>query len=244
LLDFDGTLSEIAPTPEAARPAPGVRKALQAVTSGGAVVTVISGRRAREVSALLDEPLAAMRYVGLYGLEDEDRPLNDTGDLEAAAEAALPDVEGAAALVPGSLVEHKGFQVAVHYRGAADPQAARRILLERLGAVAEAHGFDVLEGKKVVELVVQGGPTKGDVVERIARRDGLGAVMYAGDDAADVAAFAALDRLDREGVTVLKVAVRHAEAPERLLKTADVIVDGPEELAALLEGIAGRLRGG
>src|SRR5688572_12529372 len=109
MLDFDGTLSEIASTPEAARPTPGVREALQAVTSAGAFVAVISGRRAREVSALLDAPLAAVRYVGLYGLEDEAGPMDDAPNLKAAAEAALPDVERAAALVPGSLVEHKGL---------------------------------------------------------------------------------------------------------------------------------------
>lgn len=241
MLDFDGTLSEIAPAPDEAAPIPGAREALQAVTSAGALVAVISGRRAREVSALLDAPV---RYVGLYGLEDVDGPVDDAADLKATAEAALPDVKRAAALVPGSLVEHKGLHVAVHYRGAADPQAARRVLLERLGSVAETHGFQVLEGKKVVELAVKGGPTKGDVVERIARGERLGAVMYAGDDAADVAAFEALDRLEREGVTVLRVAVRHPEAPDRLLNSADVVVDRPEDLVTLLNEMAARLRGG
>jgi trehalose 6-phosphate phosphatase len=240
LLDFDGTLSEIAPAPEEARPARGVREALQAVNAAGAVVVVISGRRAREVAALLDAPV---RSVGLYGLEDEEGPVGDAAGLMATADAALPDVERAAALVPGSRVEHKGFHVAVHYRWAPDPQAARRVLLERLGAVAEARGFRVLEGKKVVELAVKGGPTKGDVVEGIVRGEGLRAVMYAGDDAADLAAFEALGRLGREGISTLRVAVRHPEAPARLLKAADVVVDRPEEVGTLLADVAERLRG-
>jgi trehalose 6-phosphate phosphatase len=240
-LDFDGTLSEIAPTPEEARPAPGVREALEALVGAGAVVAVISGRRATEVASLLRAPV---RCFGLYGLEDERGPIAESGELVAALESALPDVQRAAALVPGSRVEGKGLQVAVHYRASSEPEAARRVLLERLRPVAAAHGFRLLEGKKVVELAVEGGPMKGDVVERVVREEALRAAMYAGDDVADLAAFETMDRLATDGITTLKVGVRHPETPAELLEAADVVADGPAGVVALLGQLSERLQQG
>jgi trehalose 6-phosphate phosphatase len=238
LLDFDGTLSDIAPTPEEARPVPGTRHALEALATAGAVVAVISGRPALDVASLVGAPV---RYFGLYGLEDQDGSVAPSRELLAALESALPGVERAAALVPGSRVEHKGLQVAVHYRGSREPDAARRVLLARLRPVAKAHGYRLLEGKKVVELAPEGGPTKGDVLVRVARTAGLSAAMYAGDDVADVEAFRALDRLAAERVTTLRVAVRHPEAPAALLEAADVVADDPAALVGLLEDLAARL---
>ena len=238
LLDFDGTLSDIAPTPEEARPAPGAQEALEALDRAGAAVVVISGRPALDVAALVRAPV---RYVGLYGLEDEGGPVAPSHQLLAALEAALPEVERAAALVPGSRVEHKGLQVAVHYRASPEPDAARRVLLARLGTVAEAHGYRLLEGKKVVELAAAGGPNKGDVVLRVARDAGLAAILYAGDDVADLEAFRALDRLDEEGAAVLRVAVRHPEAPTDLLEAADVVAGDPSAVVGLLGELATRL---
>jgi trehalose 6-phosphate phosphatase len=238
LLDFDGTISDIAPTPEEAVPVPGARQALETLAEAGAVVAVISGRPALDVASLVGAPV---RYFGLYGLEDEGSPVAPPQELLAALEAVLPQVERAAALVPGSRVEHKGLQVAVHYRGSPEPDAARRVLLARLGPVAEAHGYRLLEGKRVVELAVEAGPTKGDVLLRVARTAGLRAAMYAGDDVADLEAFHAMDRLAEEGVTALRVAVRHPEAPAALEEAADVVADDPGVLVGLLGHLAERL---
>lgn len=238
LLDFDGTISDIAPTPEEARPVPGAREALETLAAAGAVVAVISGRPALDVASLVG---ARVRYVGLYGLEDEGGPVAPARELVAALEAVLPEVERAAALVPGSRVEQKGLQVAVHYRGSPEPDAARRVLMARLGPVAEAHGYRLLEGKKVVELAAAGGPNKGDVLLRVARTAGLGAALYAGDDVADLEAFGALDRLAEEGVIVVRVAVHHPEAPAALLEAADVVADDPTAVVGLLGEVAALL---
>jgi trehalose 6-phosphate phosphatase len=123
----------------------------------------------------------------------------------------------------------------VHYRGASDPQVARRVLLERLGHLAAAAGLRLLEGKKVLELAPPAGPTKGLVVERVAEAEELRAVLYAGDDVADIDAFAALERLNAGGIDTLKVAVRSAETPESLMVRADLTVEGPEGLVVLLQ---------
>lgn len=238
LLDYDGTLSEIAPTPEDARAVRGAPTVLRRLVRAGAVVVAVSGRRAADVAARLG---GAVRCFGLYGLEDERGPLGDGEAMVAATEAALPAVERAAAMVPGSRVEPKGLAVAVHYRGAPDGEAARRVLLERLAPVAEAHGFRLVEGKKVVELAGASAPRKGDVVSRVAAEAGLRAVLYAGDDLADLSAFEAVRRVARAGSTGLAVAVRSAETPEELLRAADLVVDGPAALLSLLGELEARL---
>jgi len=86
----------------------------------------------------------------------------------------------------------------------------------------------------VIELVPRDRPMKGGVVERIAEELDLNGILFAGDDVADLDAFEAMDRLGPAGVTTVKVAVHGPETPPALETAADVIVDGPAGLVALL----------
>jgi trehalose 6-phosphate phosphatase len=232
--DFDGTLSEIAPTPGEAVAVPGARETLEALAGIYDLVAVISGRRAADLASLLGRP-AGVRWYGLYGLEVERGAVDPMAEtlLERVTEL-LPEVEAVAAAVRGAIVEPKGLQVAIHYRAASDPEGAARVLRERLRPIADRAGLKVLEGKKVLELAPERGSTKGDVVERTTRSRDLRAILYAGDDLADREAFAAVERLRARGVTGVTVAVRSAETPEELLNRADLVVDGPGELVGLL----------
>ena len=231
LLDFDGTLSDIAPSPEEALPVESAAATLEQLGSTFRVVAVVSGRRARDVAEVLG---ARIRYFGLYGLEDGVDP---AGEVPRSIERLLPQVEQIADNVPGARVEHKGVQLAVHYRGASNPDAAAGELRERLGRLADAHGLTLLEGKRVLELASKDGPTKGDVVRAVATEAGLRYLLYAGDDVADLAAFDAIDRLAVSGLVGAKVAVRSLETPEALLSSADVVVEGPPGLIDLLRSM-------
>jgi trehalose 6-phosphate phosphatase len=233
-LDFDGTLSEIALTPDAARAVPGAADALARLAERFALVAVVSGRRAAEVEQRLGSPLG-VRVFGLYGLEGA-----DIEELPASAlrpiEEILPRVLEAAAAVPGALVEPKGSNLAIHYRLSPDAESARLTLLEAVRPLAGAVGLRVIEGKRVLEVVPRAAPSKGDVVERAGA--GLEALLYAGDDLADLEAFAAADRLAAGGVHVVKVAVRSAETPLALLEAADVVAPGPSGLVEMLRSLA------
>jgi trehalose 6-phosphate phosphatase len=223
LLDFDGSLAAIVDHPADARPSVGAREAIVGLIGRYAVVAVVTGRRSEEVAELLT--VDGLRYEGLYGMQ------------EAAPEltfALLPSIEAAAAVVPDAWVEDKRVSVAVHYRAAPDPSAARIALVARLEPVAAGSGFDLVEGKMVIELVPRDRPMKGGVVERIAEELDLHGMLFAGDDVADLDAFAAMDRLGTAGLATVKVAVRGSETPPALETAADVIVDGPEGLVALL----------
>jgi trehalose 6-phosphate phosphatase len=207
---------------------------LEGLAARFAVVAVVSGRRAAEVRERLGEP-RAVRIFGLYGLEGvgDAVPSSSVGPVEDI----LPAVRAAAAGIPGTLVEPKASNLAVHYRLAPDAEAARLSLLDALRPLADAAGLDVIEGKRVVELVPAGAPSKGDVVEREGA--GLEALLYAGDDLADLEAFAALDRLAAYGAHAVKVAVASAGTPAVLLDAADIVVPGPPGLVELLGSLAG-----
>jgi trehalose 6-phosphate phosphatase len=211
--------------PELARPVDGARDALAGLVERYRTIAIVTGRRSDEVAALVDVPHVA--YVGLYGLED--------GATELMT-AVVPSAEAAVALVPGAWVEDKGVSVAVHYRQAQDPPSARAALLVALQPVASGAGLELIEGKMVVELVPPDRPLKGGAVERLVGEHGLQALLYAGDDHADLDAFAALDRLSvsEEADVTVRVAVQGPETPPALVEAADVVADGPEGLVDLL----------
>jgi trehalose 6-phosphate phosphatase len=227
-LDFDGTLSEIAPRPELALPHPRARAALARLVGRYEVVAVVSGRPSEEVRRLLGVP--GVSVVGLYGLPPGDRPPLPPGVREAVREAA--------SAVEGAWVEDKGASLAVHYRGAPDPGSAERRLRSRLERLARAEGLLLLRGRMVLELAPPKTPGKGAVVEAEATARALEACLYGGDDLADLDAFAALDRLRARGLHTVKVAVRSDEIPPALLRSADLVVEGPAGLADLLESLA------
>lgn len=235
-LDFDGTLSEIAPTPGAATAVPGATRVLARLAARFSLVAIVSGRRAAEV----EERLGAadgVRVYGLYGLESGEGGRGLPASALDPIAKILPRLHEAAATVPGALVEPKGSNLALHYRLAPDPEAARRKLLEAALPLAAAAGLRVIEGKRVIELGPTTAPSKGDVVERAGA--GLEALLYAGDDLADLGAFAAADRLAARGAHVIKIAVRSTETPTPLLEAADMEVSGPAALVEMLGSLAG-----
>lgn len=230
-LDFDGTLSEIAPTPDEATAVSGAAEVLARLADRFRVVAVVSGRRVSEVEQKLGSP-AGVRFFGLYGLEDQRSPDGAAEPGTRAVEEILPRVLELAAEVQGSLVEPKGSNLAVHYRRSPDAVTARAALMDVLTPLARAVGLRIIEGKRVIELVPPAAPTKGDLVAR----EGLGleGILYAGDDLADLEAFAAVGRLAAAGAWAVKVAVRSAETPPELLEAADVAAEGPAGLLELL----------
>ena len=201
----------------------GARNTLADLARRYRVVAIVTGRGSEEVATLVDVP--HVEYVGLYGFED---------DAPELLTAVAPRTEEAAAVVPRAWVEDKGSSLAVHYRQAPDPKAARGALLVALQPVATDSGLDLIEGKMVIELVPPGRPMKGAAVERLAGEHGLQAVLYAGDDHADLDAFAALERLAASGTVAIRVAVLGAGTPPALIESADVVCSDPSELVRLL----------
>ncbi len=63
--------------------------------------------------------------------------------------------------------------------------------------------------------------------------------MFCGDDLGDLPGFDALDALEREGRTVLRVAADSDELPDEMRARADEVVDGPSGVVELLRSLRG-----
>jgi trehalose 6-phosphate phosphatase len=217
-LDYDGTLAPIVDDPDAAVPHPDVPDLLRELDARYPV-WIVTGRDLRALSSFLDQPLDA---IGLHGAQQ--------GTIGGEVERLMPD-DAAEALqqlresvpsVNGLTVEEKDQSFAVHYRDVEREAEAQERLKRWLDTMPEI--LDAIWGKKVVELRPEG-RTKGTAVRRIAK-DHLDRVpVYLGDDTTDEDAFAALQDLDRDAVTV-----RIGEADTR----ADHQLAGPDEVVAYL----------
>lgn len=256
--DYDGTLAPIVADPAQAAPFPGAVEALAAVARRVGTAAVLTGRPAATAVALggLDA-VPGLIVLGHYGLERWEGgrvaapPPHPGLDL---VRKRLPELLAAAAgrtaEVRGTAVEDKGRAVAVHTRRAAGPQAALDALAEPLAALAAAAGLAVEPGRFVVELRPSG-MDKGAALAALVRERGARSLLYAGDDLGDLAAFSAVARLRDAGgssgaaaggaggapVPGLAVCSGSSEVAE-LAARADLVVDGPAGMTALLSSLA------
>ncbi len=238
--DFDGTLSDIVDDPDAARPAAGAVEALQKLAAR-CPVAILSGRDLADVTKRVG--VAGIWYAGSHGFEltapDGAHHQND------AAAAAIPVLEQAAgqlreqlASIPGVVVEHKRFGVAVHYRNAARERVGE--VIAAVHAAGQRDELRVTTGREVIELRPDIDWDKGKtlrwVIEHLPEADrGSLVPIYLGDDITDEDAF---DAIRDDGVPIL---VRHNEDGDRA-SAASFALDGPANVSEFTERLARRLR--
>jgi trehalose 6-phosphate phosphatase len=242
LCDVDGTISPIAPTPEAARVTPRNR-ALLAAIARAALVAAISGRNAADVRRLVGVPgVVSVGVHGLVWLVDGKEEVEPSAEpYRVLTDEAARDLEPLRRL-PGLQMEIKTAGLTFHYRGAPDRDAARSEILRAVAASAAASRFRVQEGILLVELRPPVQITKGVALRRLAERYRLRGLIYLGDDITDIDAFREARRLRDAGlVQALGGAVAHPEAPLAASEAADFTVAGVEQVESLLAEIAARL---
>ena len=215
LLDVDGTLAPIVARPELAAVPEETRRELARLVARYGLVAAVSGRTGEDAARLVG--VEGVVYAGTHGLE-----------LAPEAEAWRERLHEFAAGVDWP-VEDKGLAVVFHYRGADDEQAAHREL-EGVAERAEAAGLRATFGRKMLEILPPVDADKGTAVRALLVQRGLRRALYAGDDTTDLDAFRGLDGLD----VALRVAIASDEGPPELQQAADLVVDGPEGLRALL----------
>lgn len=227
-LDVDGTLAPIVARPELARVLPEVPSILERLVSRLRVVALVSGRRSEDVRTLVDVP--GLEVIGTHGLER----------LGAMDPTTMSEIREVASSV-GAWVEAKGAAAAVHFRALSDPDGAMEVAAGPLTAVAAARGLELVPGKAILELMPVGAPRKGDAVGSLVETEGLRAVLFAGDDVGDLDAFRALDRLRAAGHWTCSVAAGGPDVSPAVVEAADLVVEGPEGVVALLAAIADRM---
>lgn len=234
--DFDGCLAPIVEVPEDARAVRGTGTVLARLAQRFAVVAVISGRPVSFLSRRIRAK--GVRLVGLYGIEQRvgGRLVVDpeAEGARAAIEEAVRRLTGELRFIRGVVVEHKGLAATVHFRRAADPEEAQARAEPIVDQVARSAGFDLMHGRKVLEIRPRAGGDKGDALRHIVRETGVRAALVAGDDVGDLASFAAVSGLS----PAVRVAVGSDESPPELLHRADVVVGSPAEFVELLSRLA------
>ncbi|MDQ1628441.1 MAG: trehalose 6-phosphate phosphatase [Actinomycetota bacterium] len=245
-LDFDGTLAPIVAEPDAARAHPDIPPALRRLAGHLGRLAVVTGRPAALAVDYADlAGVPGLVVLGHYGLERwEDGALTTPGEH--------PGVEAARSRVPALLedlgrpegvhVEDKGRSVAVHVRRAPDPAGADALLRAPLLALADELGLLAEPGRMVLELRPPGGD-KGDALRALVAQmtpPGPSSVVFVGDDLGDLPAFEAVEQLRAQGVAGLLVCSGSTEVHE-VADRADLVVDGPEGVAAWLAAVADEL---
>jgi trehalose 6-phosphate phosphatase len=203
LLDVDGTLLDLAPTPREVFVPHSLQESLARLLelTGGAVAFV-SGRPVQELD-LIFSPLQ-LPAIGGHGAEIR------TVAGEASA-PRLPPLDAAvkrrfAAIAeagPGIVLEDKGYSLALHYRLAPDKEGLVHEAAAGICASLKDAPLELLPGKLVVEIK-QRGTTKATAVRELMTYPPFSGrrPIFLGDDVCDLGVFAIMPDFDGVSVSV------------------------------------------
>ena len=243
LLDVDGTLAPIVRHAEDAHVPEPTRAELIKIAKRYGLVACVSGRRAATARQIVS--LGSITYVGNHGAEV----------LRGGASRLELDPEVAPWLEPlrrfvervwsrelhrlRVRLEDKEVIFGFHWRGAPD-EAAAEAALRDVAAGAEQEGFVTHWGRKVLEIRPPVELNKGRGITRLLVGADVDVALYVGDDRTDLDAFAGLRDLVASGrlESSICVGVRSEETPAELEAEADLLVDGPSGVRALLAALA------
>ena len=240
LLDIDGTLAPIVRHADDAHVPEATRTPLIAIAKRYGLVACVSGRRAAVARRIVS--LGSITYVGNHGtevlrggttsVEVDPEIAGWSARVRSWAKRAQDDDELRRLRVRA---EDKETIAAFHWRGAPD-EAAAGAAAERLAERAAAEGFAIHWGRKVLEVRPPVAMDKGRGIVHLLEGRDLDVALYAGDDRTDLDAFAGLRALVDEGKlkAAVCVGVRSDETPPELEQAADLMVDGPVGVRALL----------
>ena len=219
-MDLDGTLLELAQTPDAVIvPAdlPNMLRAVQAALDGA--LAIVSGRLLSEVDALL-APLK------LPGGGEHGAVIRMPDGLLDEIDATIPfewveRLIEAATQMPGVLIERKTHSVVAHFRRAPRRGEPLREIASQL--VASRPGFALLEAKMAVEIRAASA-NKARAVDRLMSSAPFAGRLpvFVGDDATDIDGFRAVERMNGMGLGVFE---RFAGRPSEVRHWLQTLTD-------------------
>jgi len=236
LLDIDGTLLDLAPTPREVWVPPGLAKTLHRLhqrTSGA--LALVSGRSLNDIDLIFAPD--QFPAVGGHGAE-----MRIEADSEAVAAHAPPmDKElkrrlaAIARLSPGILLEDKGYSLALHYRLAPHAETAIYEAVSLIRADLPNAPIEVLPGKLVCEIKHSGFTKASGVMELMTHEPFKGRrPFFIGDDVTDESVFAVMPDLDGLAFSVGRRArgvAGHFDAPSDVREFLAHLLDDERDAA-------------
>jgi trehalose 6-phosphate phosphatase len=203
LLDIDGTLLDMARTPDRVKVPGELLRALERIAHDlHGALAFVSGRSLESIDKLFApfKPAA----IGAHG--GEIRALDGTiTQIAPLGDVVRGIFTGLAENVPGLLLEDKTCALALHYRLAPEARPVLEAAMEKHARLFAAEKIHILHGKAVIEARPLG-IDKGSAVLKLARQKPFAgrAVLFGGDDTTDLDVFRILPKLGGRGFSVGK----------------------------------------
>lgn len=226
-LDYDGTLSPIAKTPQKAILPDRIRKLLADLSKMPAVrIAVVSGRALDDIKDIIK--IKNIIYAGNHGLEIEGDGVKFqypvTPLFFTVMQCIKNKLEGDLCRVKGLLIEDKELSLSVHYRlvKKSDVNLVKGVFRNTVNAFKDLHIVKINKGKKVFELLPAVNWDKGSCVLWIIKKTKKQRALfpiYIGDDVTDEDAFNAVGS---KGLAVFIGSPKKSYARYYLKNTEDV----------------------
>jgi trehalose 6-phosphate phosphatase len=218
LLDIDGTLLDLAPTPREVWVPPGLSKTLNRLlqrTNGA--LALVSGRSLNDIDLIF----APDQYPAVGGHGAEMRLDPDSEAVGAHAPPMDKELKRRLAVIaklsPGILLEDKGYSLALHYRLAPHAEKAIYAAVSLIRADLPNAPIEVLPGKCVCEIKHSGFTKASGVRELMTHEPFRGRrPFFIGDDVTDESVFAIMPDFDGLAFSVgrrAKGVAGHFDAP-------------------------------
>ncbi len=197
LLDIDGTLLDLAPTPREVWVPPDLTTTLNRLlerTSGA--LALVSGRSLNDIDLIFAPEL--FPAVGGHGAEMRISLDNESVDIHAPPmdKELKRRLAAIAKLSPGILLEDKGYSLALHYRLAPHAEKAIYEAVSLIRADLPNAPIEVLPGKCVCEIKHSGFTKASGVLELMTHEPFKGRhPIFIGDDVTDESVFAIMPDL-------------------------------------------------
>ena len=236
LLDIDGTLLDLAPTPREVWVPPGLAKTLNrllARTNGA--LALVSGRSLNDIDLIFAPD--QFPSVGGHGAEMRIDPENES----VASHAPPMDKElkrrlaAIAKLSPGILLEDKGYSLALHYRLAPHAEKAIYEAVSLIRADLPNAPIEILPGKCVCEIKHSGFTKATGVRELMMHEPFKGRrPLFIGDDVTDETVFGIMPDYDGLAFSVgrrAKGVAGHFDAPSDVREFLAHLLDDERDAA-------------
>lgn len=204
LLDVDGTILDIAPTPREVSVAPSLRRTLERLWNRTAgALAFVSGRPLGELD-LIFSPLQ-LPAIGGHGAELRTTAGTRPGQpripaLDFDLKRKFAEIAKAG---PGIIVEDKGYSLALHYRLAPDKENFVRGAAAAICAQVRESPIELLPGKSMLEIK-QAGFNKASAVRDLMMYPPFAGrrPIFIGDDVTDEDVFTIMPEFDGIGISV------------------------------------------